>query len=81
MSERSERMELPSSALLAALRASRYPNCTLYLIWHYLERGDVALAEAEYRRDSDKLGCHRKTVEAVLAANAEAHASATEGRR
>ena len=62
-------MELPSSALLAALRSSRYPNCTLYLIWHYLDRGDVALAEAEYRRDSDKLGCHRKTVEAVLAAN------------
>lgn len=61
----------PSRAdfLLAALMSAKHPNCTLYLIWHYLERGDVDAAHAEYCRDSDKLGNHRKTVESVLAAN------------
>jgi hypothetical protein len=56
-----------SDPLLAALRSARHPNCTLYLIWHYLDRGDVNAAQAEYARDSDKLGTHRKTVEEVLA--------------
>ena len=64
-----EQMEITSTDLLAALRSSRYPNCTLYLIWHYLDRGDIRLAEAEYCRDSDKLGCHRKVVEVALASN------------
>ena len=53
--------------LLAALRSARHPNCTLYLIWHYLERGDIDAALAEYVRDSDKLGTHRGTVEEVFA--------------
>jgi len=52
--------------LLRAMQMSRYPNVTLYLIWYYLERGDVAQAKAEYALDSDKLGCHRKLVEIVL---------------
>lgn len=57
--------------LLEALHLSLWPNCTLYLIWHYMERGDVDTATAEYRRDSDKLGRHRKLVESVIASNTE----------
>jgi hypothetical protein len=55
--------------LLEALHLSPWPNCTLYLIWHFMERGDVEAAAAEYRRDSDKLGRHRKLVESVIASN------------
>jgi len=59
----------PSTSLLGALKASRYPNCTLYLIWHYLDRGNRDLAVSEYVRDSDKLGQHRRLVERVLQPN------------
>jgi hypothetical protein len=35
----SERMKVASDALLSVLRSCSYPNCTLYLIWHYMSRG------------------------------------------
>ena len=41
--------------LLDMLKAKKYPNCTLYLIWHYYRRGRLEEARSEYARDSDKL--------------------------
>lgn len=58
--------EAQSETLLAALKKSRHPNCTLYLIWHYVNAGDLDAARLEYRVDHDKLGCHRGVVETVL---------------
>ena len=64
------RPDVGCAELLAALRSARHPNCTAYLIWHYLDRGDIEAAHAEYCRDSDKLGNHRKTIEMIFEANA-----------
>lgn len=55
-----------SEKLLDVLKDSPYPNCTLYLIWHYVSGGHMELARQEYRWDSDKLGRHRAIVEQVL---------------
>ena len=71
--ESKARPDVGCTELLAALRSARHPNCTAYLIWHYLDRGDIEAAHAEYCRDSDKLGNHRKTVEMIFAANDRLH--------
>ena len=52
--------------LLEELKDGCYPNCTLYLIWHYLKQGDTEYALAEYCRDSDKLGRSKRVVEEEL---------------
>jgi len=57
---------LRSDALLSALRGRLYPNCTLYLIWHYVQQGDMDAARREYSCDHDKLGVNRELVERVL---------------
>lgn len=48
------------------LHNNKHPNCTLYLIWHYLQRGNVDAAASEYVRDSDKLGSNRQLVGDLL---------------
>jgi hypothetical protein len=58
--------EYKLNSLLGLLRHSKHPNCTLYLIWFYLNKGDVEQAKAEFTRDSDKLGIFRKYVEELL---------------
>jgi hypothetical protein len=68
----SERMKVASDALLSVLRSCSYPNCTLYLIWHYMSRGQIDLAQSEYARDSDKLvSSIRRMVGDLLTDNAE----------
>ncbi|MBD3263403.1 hypothetical protein GF374_03420 [Candidatus Woesearchaeota archaeon] len=53
--------------LLSTLRTSSYPNVTLYLIWHYLNKNEIDLAVGEYCHDGDKLGStKRKIVEDVF---------------
>ncbi len=69
MSETVAGQAVQSDALLDALRSSRHPNCTLYLIWHHVHRGDMDAARLEYACDHDKLGSHRATVESVLSSN------------
>ena len=73
MSDTANGQAVQSDELLDALRSSRYPNCTLYLIWHHVQRGDMEAARLEYACDYDKLGCHRATVETVLSSNDTAH--------
>jgi hypothetical protein len=53
----------------ALLIESKYPNCTLYLIWHYLKKGEVENARSEFVRDSDKLGLNRGAVSQILEMN------------
>ena len=56
-----------SETLLEELKAGAYPNCTLYLIWHYMAHGQPELAAAEYVRDCDKLSQPRRLlVQAAL---------------
>jgi hypothetical protein len=62
-------MKVASDALLSALRTSRHPNCTLYLIWHYVSNGDMAAARQEFAWDHDKLGGNRKLVESIVSDN------------
>lgn len=69
MNEQSERMKVASDTLLSALRDLLYPNCTLYLIWHYLQQGDVQAARDEYARGYDKIFVERKLVERLLSDN------------
>jgi hypothetical protein len=52
--------------LLNEMKQRAHPNCTLYLIWHYLKQGDVEYALAEYHHDSDKLGESKRIVEEEL---------------
>ena len=54
-----------SKDLFKLLESSPWPNCTLYLIWHYLSHGHPDSALLEFRHDSDKL-INRKAVEAIL---------------
>lgn len=73
-------LEKAIDSLLAELQSIWYPNCTLYLIWHYLSRGELDRAHHEYTYDGDKLGRHRKLVEAALAEAAEAEEESKEER-
>ena len=52
--------------LLAALKVAAYPNCTLYLIWHYLNSGQYEEALVEYRGEYSKLGRHTTLVSRVF---------------
>jgi len=55
-----------SDRLLELLKGRLYPNCTLYLIWHYVSVGDLETAAVEFRTDYDKLGSVRDTVAMIL---------------
>lgn len=55
-----------STNLLNLLRNCKYPNCTLYLIWHYVRVGMIDYAKAEFAYDYDKLGNYKQAVEKIL---------------
>ena len=65
-------MERVASELLKILRRTQNPNCTIYLIWHYVAHGNCECAKSEFARDSDKLGFHRQEVSALLESLPEA---------
>ena len=58
-------MELEDK-LMNLLMARKNPNCTLYLIWHYVKEGQIEYARTEFVRDSDKLGVVRSEVSKLL---------------
>ena len=59
-------MNEAADRLLGILRMRKHPNCTLYLIWHYVKQGEMDYAQAEFVRDSDKLGTDRQQVALIL---------------
>lgn len=49
------RLKDSRARILRALKCRDYPNCTAYIIWHYLTKGDADAARRELHRDGDKL--------------------------
>ena len=59
-------MKEKADALFSLLVGTKHPNCTLYLIWHYVRTGNMEYAQSEFVRDSDKLGVNRGAVAGIL---------------
>ena len=59
-------MDETADQLSALLHSTKHPNCTLYLIWHYVRQGNMEYARSEFARDSDKLGRNREAVSSIL---------------
>jgi hypothetical protein len=52
--------------LMELIKARKHPNCTLYLIWHYVRNNQMEYAQSEFVRDSDKLSGIRSEVADLL---------------